>query len=223
MLEIEYENNEEMIITTITEKIHTYNNFPNKEKIVSELYQKALPKSRIAFPNENITPVQSAVLLLLYPKNGQTHLVFIERTKDNRVHSGQIAFPGGRFDSEAGDITLEDTALRETYEEIGIAKENIVTIGKLSDLYIAPSNFNVAPFIAYMHSTPYFVRCEEEVNKILEIPLSALLKQNKLKIAEFETYSGKISAPCYMWNDIKIWGATAMMLTEFLFVMQLEV
>ena len=107
------------------------------------------PVSRLKaeqLPKENYNPKKSAVLVLLFPEDETIKTVLIKRPVYDGVHSGQVAFPGGKFDDI--DIELKQTALRETFEEIGVQSAEIEIIGQLTDLYINPSNFLVSPFIA---------------------------------------------------------------------------
>ena len=128
-----------------------YNNLPG---LLSQL--KMAPVTRInelKMPSNNDTR-KSAVLILFYPKNNQTTIALIKRSVDNSVHSGQISFPGGKVEKD--DLSLAHTALREANEEIGINLVTVKIIGKLSKLYIPPSNFDVYPIIGITHKTPVF-------------------------------------------------------------------
>jgi 8-oxo-dGTP pyrophosphatase MutT (NUDIX family) len=159
---------------------------------------------------------KSSVLLLFYEKNELPHLVFIKRPVYNGVHSGQIAFPGGKW--EIDDTSLYNTALREPSEEIGILPEKVNYIGKLTDLYIPPSNYLVSPYVGYYSGVPIFNPDPKEVYSILEISLNEILiladpfpKVNItiLDGTNFETYG-------FEFKGNIIWGATAMILNEFL-------
>src|SRR5690606_7847625 len=99
-------------------------------------------------------PKQSAVIILLYPENDIWYNVLIKRPEYKGTHSGQIAFPGGRF--EENDVTFDITALRECEEEIGVSRELITVLGKLTEIYIPPSNFMVHPYIGYCEEKPVF-------------------------------------------------------------------
>ena len=88
---------------------------------------------------------QSAVMVLLYPVDNQLRTAFIKRSEYDGIHSGQIAFPGGK--KEKTDQNFEETALRETFEEVGIKSDEIELIGQLSDLFIPPSNFIVTQMV----------------------------------------------------------------------------
>jgi len=163
------------------------------------------------------TALLSGVILLLYPIKGRIHILFIKRTDDNGVHSGQIGFPGGRYSKEDGDDLLLDTAIRECKEEIGveIKKENI--IGKLTPLYINPSNYLVYPFVALLSYTPNFNLSSDEVEYTIEIPLDYLLSADT-KYANFKTKNGSINALCFDYENNLIWGASAMILNELVLI-----
>lgn len=165
---------------------------------------------------------ESAVLILLYEKQGEVHLVFTERKVYKGAHSGQISFPGGKKD--AVDISLEYTALRETHEEVGILASKIEVVSAISHLYIPVSNFLVFPFVGVLNEAPVFVKEEKEVERIIEIPLKMLLNSEneinkKIKIPEKNI---QFNTPAYQVKDIEIWGATAMILSEFLEILKLD-
>lgn len=159
------------------------------------------------------TPRQSAVMIILYPQNNLLRTVLIERPVYEGVHSGQVAFPGGKFDE--ADKTLDRTALRETEEEIGIPATEIRVLGNLTDLYINPSNFLVTPFIGFMKNTPVFKANQREVNKIITIGLNELNDINIKGIKTLTHSSGmKIKTPYYEVEGLTVWGATAMIISE---------
>lgn len=159
---------------------------------------------------------QSAVLGLLYPIKELLHLLLIRRVEDGKAHGGQISFPGGRRDS--GDNSLQDTALRETFEEVGIPSEKIEVIGALTSLYIPVSNSNVQPYIGFSSEQPDCIINKHEVQYILEVPVTELFNPDIKTIREIRPSSMPeitIKAPAYQWNDNHtIWGATAMMIAE---------
>lgn len=155
----------------------------------------------------------SAVLLLFYPSSGIAHLPLIVRPQYNGAHGGQVALPGGK--PEIQDASLEDTALRETYEEIGVAPKDITVIGRLSKIYIPPSNYMVMPFVAFSKSQPEFVPDPAEVNALLRIPVKDLLNESIIKNTIVTTSNGiKLNTPCFMIDNNVVWGATAMILSE---------
>lgn len=162
---------------------------------------------------EIYNPKKSAVLILLFPQDEVIKTVFIERPVYEGVHSGQVAFPGGKF--EEADVELKQTALRETFEEIGVNPDKINVIGKLTDLYINPSNFMVSPFIGYVNEYPEFSIDTHEVQKILPYNLFEL--NNEAIRSEKEiTFSGgfTLKTPYYDIEGLTVWGATAMMISE---------
>jgi 8-oxo-dGTP pyrophosphatase MutT (NUDIX family) len=161
------------------------------------------------------TSIPSSVLILFYPSvsRNEPTFVLIQRPEYNGVHGGQISLPGGRYEKE--DKKLEITALRESREEVGVDPESVELIGRISDLYIPPSNFLVTPFIGITMHRPEFVPDPEEVAEIIEIPLKKLLDPKSRKTVKMKLFTGlSINAPCYEINGYRIWGATAMILSE---------
>jgi 8-oxo-dGTP pyrophosphatase MutT (NUDIX family) len=178
------------------------------------------PASRKKYPaNADLNRAKaSSVLGLFYPENTQTKLAFIQRPNYNGVHSGQIAFPGGQ--REKTDRNAEETALRETYEEIGVPPEKIKIIGQLSPLYIPPSNFLVYPFVGYISETPHFIPDPTEVHEVFGIDIHKLLMKSSLQFREVSGKGYRVEVPCYFCDNRLIWGATSMMLNELLEVIR---
>lgn len=159
-----------------------------------------------------ITPKRAAVMMLFYPKNNQTHLALILRTSYG-IHSSQIAFPGGKV--ELYDFDLKQTALRETYEEIGIHPDSINVVRAFTEVYIPPSNFMVYPFLGYSIEELEFILQEDEVAGMVEFPLADFLDDKILKHNFIKTsYADRMEVPGFQANEHFIWGATAMMLSE---------
>jgi 8-oxo-dGTP pyrophosphatase MutT (NUDIX family) len=161
---------------------------------------------------------QAGVLLLLFPMMNDVGLVLMRRAEYNGVHSGQISFPGGK--REKSDFSLEDTAIRETNEEIGVEGEDITCIGKLTDLYIPPSNFHVTPVVGYVVNEPRYIPDPEEVAEVLEIKISDLLEDTNYTMKEIRVNEHSIMAPAFEIDNHTIWGATAMILSEFIDVIR---
>jgi 8-oxo-dGTP pyrophosphatase MutT (NUDIX family) len=158
-------------------------------------------------------PRQGAVLVALYNKGHHTHLVLTRRRDDLNDHAGQIAFPGGRRE---GGEALQTTALREAEEEIGLRPAEMTILGQLSLLYIPPTGYEVYPFVAWHDGRPRFRPQVSEVAQILEVSLSHLLDPAS-QFEETWDYRGmQIQVPFYLVGSHKVWGATAMMLSEFL-------
>lgn len=176
-------------------------------------HKALMPDGRLSFHNKT-DKTDASVLLLIYPDiNKHESIVFIKRSVYNGHHSGQISFPGGK--QEPIDSTFEITALRESQEEIGINPKDIRLIGQLTDLYIPVSNFLVHPFIGYMPKIPNFILDKKEVDYIIEFPLKDLLN---LKIKQMQKeFMGKTRIiPYFSVKNEIIWGATSMILNEFI-------
>jgi 8-oxo-dGTP pyrophosphatase MutT (NUDIX family) len=158
---------------------------------------------------------RAAVLLPLYISDGDPHVLFTRRSELVEHHKGQISFPGGAYD--ASDTDLRHTALRETWEEIGVAMDHVELLGQLDEM-ITISNFLVRPFVGQITQPgPYpFVHSEHEVAEILEVPLAHLRDEENV-IAEPRLYQGReVLAYSYIWREHIIWGATARILKQFL-------
>ena len=153
-------------------------------------------------------------MALFYAQNNNlTHLLLIERNKYPGVHSGQIGFPGGQ--SETGDKSILDTALRESCEEVGAVRDRIQVIRSMSELYIPPSNFEVFPYIGLYSKEKPFKRQTSEVASLLEIPLTDFMDDHKLTSQIMSTsYAKEIEVPAFLFHGHTVWGATAMMLNE---------
>jgi 8-oxo-dGTP pyrophosphatase MutT (NUDIX family) len=177
---------------------------------------KLAPKMRLAYNAKRIQankPKTAAVLALFYPnQKNNVSILLTKRAIYNGTHSGQISFPGGKV--EISDINLKETALRETYEEVGVLKKEINVIREITEVYIPPSNFSVTPFVGILNYKPVF-KVNSEVAKIIEIPFSDLLDDNNIaSISITNSYMKETSVPCFNFDGSIIWGATAMMLSE---------
>ncbi|NTW31709.1 MAG: CoA pyrophosphatase [Bacteroidetes bacterium] len=162
---------------------------------------------------------KSGVMILLYPYNDCVYSTFIKRTEYNGTHSGQIALPGGKY--ETCDKNLIDTALRETSEEIGIDSSKIKILGQLSELFIPPSNYIIYPSVGYLNSKPFFIPEKREVEKIIEYNIFDLLKEATIKTKEFKIFTGlTFNAPYFDINNHVVWGATAMIMSEFVEILK---
>ncbi|MEJ2594313.1 MAG: CoA pyrophosphatase [bacterium] len=159
-------------------------------------------------------PRESAVLILFYPDKGKTWTVFIKRPTDGSVHSGQVAFPGGRV--EEADLSYTDTALREAWEEVNINPSRVRVIGGLSKLHIPPSNFDVYPIVGYTTERPD-LKGNDEVDRIVEVDVEELLDPETRTSKIIRHRLGqRVEVPCYFIEGEIIWGATAMILGELI-------
>jgi 8-oxo-dGTP pyrophosphatase MutT (NUDIX family) len=158
---------------------------------------------------------KAAVLVLFYPSGNEIRIVLIKRVEYPGVHSGQISFPGGGWERHDKDIIA--TALREAEEETGINRDNVITIGKLTDLFIPPSNFLVTPVLGYTLTRPEFIADPEEVDRVLEISLEDLVHEGSKQEKEISIFPATImKVPCYYVDGHIIWGATAMIISELI-------
>ena len=159
-------------------------------------------------------PRRAGVMALFYPTNNMgTNLLLILRKTYKGVHSNQVAFPGGK--EEKSDDGLLTTALRETYEEVGVAPKDITVIKEISEIFIPPSNFMVQPYIGLYRNPKPFVKQDAEVELILEVPVSDFLDDTLVVSKKMTTsYAVDIEVPAFKLNGYIVWGATAMMMNE---------
>jgi len=144
--------------------------------------------------------VKAAVLLPLYKEENEYFILFTKRSSMTKYHVGQVSFPGGAY--KAGDGTLRFTALRETFEEIGVNPEDVRILGEMDDVTTVVSNYVVTPFVGGIPYPYVFTVNRNEVDELIRVPLSLFLSMN---INEKYHYGGHV-----------IWGATARILNQFL-------
>ena len=190
---------------------------PDIDLPASEAHYKMAPLERIqsmkSLKISSLNPKPAAVMMLIYPKKGKTNLVLIVRNSYEGVHSGQIAFPGGKY--ESSDENFENTALRETFEEIGVHPDLIRIIMPFTNLYIQPSNFMVYPFLGICTEEIIFIPDDHEVANIIELPLSDFLDNDLIVSTQLSnSYDIAIEIPAFKIEEHIVWGATAMILSE---------
>lgn len=174
------------------------------------------PPTREIYLKNTTNYIDAAVAILIYKKDDGFYFPLIKRaSNDKDKHSGQISLPGGKF--ESADYNLLDCSKRELQEEIGVNTEKISYIAELNELLIPVSNFKVHPFIFLSDSLPNFSIQTSEVKELLEIKFEDLANNKNSKIGEVELTNGfKLgNVPYFLLNSHKIWGATAMILSEF--------
>ena len=177
------------------------------QKIMSpSIREHALKKSDPAVARD------SSVLLLFYPKNGQLYIPFMKRTSGNTSHSGQISLPGGKYEESDSNRTV--TAIRETNEELGVDCKKIKILGFLTELYIPVSDFMVLPVLGYCEKRPDFKLNPFEVEEVIEMPVQQLLTADNISEFSFTKNNFTIHAPYFNAKGHKVWGATAMILSE---------
>ncbi|AYO57208.1 coenzyme A pyrophosphatase [Chryseobacterium sp. 6424] len=187
----------------------------NAHAIYSPPYRPVLSYDEILAKN----PKFAAVNILLYLKDDEWYFPLIVRSTNERDrHSGQISLPGGKH--EPTDRDFQDTARRETSEELGLEEHYIRIIREMSPMYIPPSNFYVRPFISYTKKNPAFVLQESEAVELIEFPVSSILDLTTEPVLKVLPSSRGVEVPVIDFNGYLIWGATSMILNEFSNVMK---
>lgn len=176
-------------------------------------------------PNKAFGPISpndktriSAVLLSLYPHKGDIYFPLILRPKYDGTHGGQVAFPGGQV--ELQDENLARTALREAQEEVGIKAIDVGVMGNLSKIFIPPSNFWVTPYIGFLPYRPDFFPDKREVDKVIEVSLTDLMRHIKIEQRSISVRKYKLKTYGFAIGEQWVWGATALMLYEFLEILK---
>lgn len=160
-----------------------------------------------------IHPKEAGVLILVYPCPDHLHFFLTRRTDTVETHKGQISLPGGS--QEPGE-TLAQTAVRETSEELGIARERIELLGDaLTPLYIPVSGFRATPFVGFTSTRPQVNASTHEVGEIIEAPLEMIVDEKNIFEEEWNIRGFKAIVPFFKVNGYPVWGATAMILGEF--------
>lgn len=154
---------------------------------------------------------EGSVLLLVYPIDEVAHTVLTVRSPKLRSHAGQISLPGGRIEENE---TALDAALRETWEELGIMSDDFEILGRLSQMYIPPSNYCLAPFVAATNQRPAFEPDPGEVADLLEIRLDYFVGPTNRRVEMWTILGQKRRIPFFLFEKHKIWGATGMILSE---------
>jgi len=170
--------------------------------------------------NDELQPKDAGVLILLYPVKGSVYTVLIKRTDYPGVHSGQVSFPGGKY--EPADKDIDFTAIRETEEELGISLEHLEVLGRLTELHIPVSNIMVYPLIGFIRFRPVFRPDRTEVYDILEVNLSELIRPGIIGYSTRQILGRETSVPYYNIQEKQVWGATAMIISEFLELIRLS-
>jgi 8-oxo-dGTP pyrophosphatase MutT (NUDIX family) len=170
-------------------------------------------------PDRTLTPkaeascLKAGVMLLMYLNGDEPSIVLTRRTSTVLRHRDQIGFPGGQLEGSEDGVAA---ALRETSEEIGVPPGLIEVVGTLTPLYIPPSDFCIYPVVGTARGDLAFTPEPSEVAEILEVPLACLMDPASARTEPWELAGRTVDVPFYAFGKDKIWGATAMVLAEFL-------
>jgi len=164
-------------------------------------------------------PKKGAVMIVLYPDEGKIYFPLMQRPPYQGIHGGQVSLPGGK--KEDSDKDLIETAIRETFEEIGVRISESEIIGSLSDLNVTASNFIVKPVISILYKKPDFVKDPREVEHIFKAEVQHLIHPQTLQEKELTVAQEvRLKAPFFDIEEKVVWGATAMILSEFVEILK---
>ena len=169
-------------------------------------------KSEVTFPNTQETARPAAVLILLFPFEDEIQFFLTKRTEDVEHHKGQISLPGGIREN---DESLNETALRETKEEVGIDSTKIIISGGLTPFFIPVTGYIVHPFIGWCKEKPSTKIHDVEVNQLFSVSITELMDEKILQTEQWNIRGYDAIVPYYNFGKCKVWGATAAILSEF--------
>ena len=190
-------------------QIRLINNLPGKDE---QWRMRVTSDKSYNFDNTEEDAIQSAVLILLYEENGVICFTLTERTQTVEHHRGQISLPGG---AREADEKLSSTAIRETQEEIGIYADDVDLIGALSPLFVPVTGFIINPFVGIINENFDPQPAPEEVETVISVHVNELLNDDN-ELQEKRNLRGyDMNIPYFLLSGHKVWGATAMILSEF--------
>ena len=179
----------------------------DRNRLASHL--QAFPKQTI--PTDSLRP--AAVLVPLYQRDGRDYLLFTERTAHLEHHAGEISFPGGGHDTVDADLSA--TALRETEEELGIARAQIEVLGRLDDFY-SIHGYHVVPFIGTIPNPDNLQLDPFEIAGVFEAPLDHFRDPAIHRVEDWQHLGRTHMVDFYQFEEHTIWGLTAAILRQFL-------
>tara|TARA_Y100000590_G_scaffold148872_1_gene171082 strand:+ start:29 stop:667 length:639 start_codon:yes stop_codon:yes gene_type:complete len=206
----------EITINTIAKKLkeRLKKPLPGNE---AHLTTRIKTKSEVTFSNTEETAIPAAVLILLFPFEDEIQFFLTKRTEDVEHHKGQISLPGGiREDKES----LNETAVRETKEEVGIDPTEIIISGSLTPFFIPVTGYIVHPFIGWCKEKPSTKVHDVEVNQLFSVSINQLMDEKILQTEEWNIRGYDAIVPYYNFEECKVWGATAAILSEFKSILQ---
>ena len=201
----------EITINTIAEKLkeRLKKPLPGNE---AHLTTRIKTKSEVTFSNTEETAIPAAVLILLFPFEDEIQFFLTKRTEDVEHHKGQISLPGGIREN---DESLNETALRETKEEVGIDSTKIIISGSLTPFFIPVTGYIVHPFIGWCKEKPSTKIHDVEVNQLFSVSITELMDEKNLQTEQWNIRGYDAIVPYYNFEKCKVWGATAAILSEF--------
>ncbi len=182
-----------------------------EKEFIDELRKKLSSRERKIIDHPSFS--HAAVLVPLYQKEGECHLLFTKRSDQVKHHKGEISFPGGMVDED--DRELIHTALREAREEIGLKEKDVEIIGLLDDI-VTVTEFIVTPIVGLLPYPYPFQVSKIEIDELIEVPLSALLKEDSFSEREIFRMGRVEWVYAYQYQNHIIWGATARILKQLL-------
>jgi len=190
-------------------QIRLINNLPGKDE---QWRMRVTSDKSYNFDNTEEDAIQSAVLILLYEENGVICFTLTERTQTVEHHRGQISLPGGARET---DEKLSSTAIRETQEEIGIYAYDVDLIGALSPLFVPVTGFIINPFVGIINANFDPQPAPEEVETVISVHVNELLNDDNELQEKRNLHGYDVNIPYFLLSGHKVWGATAMILSEF--------
>jgi len=185
----------------------------NEDKLYNHIQKILHNRKQKSFIYKNGPTTPAAVLVPLFFKDNQAHILFTKRTTNVGTHKGQISFPGGKKDKS--DPDLQFTALRETEEEVGILESDVNILGE-TDLFLTNTEFLVTPFVGtFKHPYKYNPNAGE-IEKLIEVPLIHLLDEKIFRIQKISRDGFKWNIHYYYYSENIIWGVTGFLLSNFL-------
>ena len=169
------------------------------------------------WPDEHTPLRPAAALLLIYPHDGESHVALTVRASGLRHHTSQVSLPGGRLDRP--DESVEEAALREAREEIGVEPSEVELLGRLTPVPIVVSAHLLQPVVGFARRRPAFNVAAHEVERLIELPIARLTEPGVVGSEQRTRPAGPgelQTVPYFQIGDARIWGATAMVLAEFL-------
>jgi 8-oxo-dGTP pyrophosphatase MutT (NUDIX family) len=164
-------------------------------------------------PPDGVTARPGAVLILLYPDGADLRLPLTVRSDRLPNHRGEVSLPGGATDPQ--DDGPAATALRECWEEMGVAPESVDVWGTLAPIYIPPSNFRITPVVGHSARAPALTPNDDEVSAVLTVTLRELLDPARVVVERWTLRGADVQVPFFAIAGHKVWGATALILSEF--------